>query len=198
MTNYLPSTIIPLVDQLWLPLSETSTSFANSDLLSVDTKGLQSPQLVEAIQKNWTQWKNDTFKEDVTIMLFLYNLRFNNVSLKQSLQQWIYPIVDSTYQMEEDEAKPDAAVVTWEERNTYTNKMCQMYQKDMIDFVCDKTCKTQLQTENVDITPADDLFTSEELRMRRVVCIPLYYPREKKLYFIHTSHSSFQYEIAQQ
>ena len=211
MATYLPSTIIPLVDQLWLPTSDTSFSYANIDQLSVDTKGLNNQQVKDATEANFARWKSETFTDtDRSIVLFLYNLRFQNVTLKQSLQQWIYPIhnEDDTPPPVE-EIEPGQIVETWEDKqaktwmkikkeNDYTNNMCQMYQRDMLNFVKDKTHDNAINIENVDLTPSLDLFTNDELKMRRVVCIPIYVSSQKRLYFIHTCHSSFQYEIKQQ
>lgn len=176
----LPSTIIPLLDRLWIPTNDTSLVYATIDQLSIDTKGLNE-KVKEAVDANWTRWKTETFNDtDRHVSLFLYNLRFNNVTLKQSLQQWIYPIYD---EKEGEETKEGLL------ENNMTNKMNQLFQKDMLAFLD----RPDIDTENVDFSPHPDLMDPSD--MRRIVCIPLFRETKKRLYFLHTYNSSFQYTI---
>ena len=191
--QHLPTTIIPLVDQLWLPLSDTVLFSGKIKQLGVDHFTQTSEAYHDDIQKNFEAWKNSIGQKD-EITLFLYELRFNNVTLKKSIQQWVYAKCNEGY-ISEEGSDENTVKVGWEELNARTNKMCQLYQRDMRIYVQEQMRENHITTENIDISPPCELLGEEDRKHIRMVTIPLFHHKSKTLYFIHTPMSSFNYEI---
>jgi hypothetical protein len=191
--HYLPTTIIPLVDQLWLPLSDTTLFRSKINTLGLEHSPTSPEAYKQELENNLNKWIKSV-GEQTDVTLFLYELRFNNVTLKKSIQQWIYAKCGEGYVNEEGSGE-NVVNVGWEELNERTNKMCQLYQRDMRIFTQEQMKENNILTENVDISPSCDTLNEEDQKYIRMVTIPLFHHDSKTLYFIHTPMSSFTCEI---